>query len=129
LNVDGFPIIGWDDPMKTASAISVLFFAWMLQAAETTKIPNFRADVCRTPWTWVNSGKVTFQPGGRATVDNDAATKYTWKVKSSEQRLVEVEWTYAGNKRNAVFTFAEDMKSAKAVIDEKKQWESKPAPK
>ncbi len=77
----------------------------------------------------MNSGKVTFQPGGKATVDSDSATKYTWKVKSSEQRIVEVEWTYAGNKRNAVFTFAEDMKSAKAVIDETKRWESKPVPK
>jgi hypothetical protein len=103
--------------------------AWLIQAADTTKIPNFRADVCRTPWTWVNSSTVTFQPGGKAIVGADAATGYRWKVKSAEQRIVEVEWTYAGNKRTAVFTFAEDMKSAKAVIDEKKQWESKPVPK
>jgi hypothetical protein len=116
-------------PMKTASILSVLLFAWMIQAADTTKIPNFRADICRTPWTWVNSAKVTFHPGGKASVDADAATKYTWSVKSSENRIVEVEWIYAGNKRNAILTFAEDMKSAKAVIDGKKEWESKPIPK
>jgi hypothetical protein len=115
--------------MKAASVILALQVAWTVHAADTIKIPNFRGDVCRTPWTWVNSGNVTFHPGGKATVDSDPATKYAWKVKSSDQRIVEVEWTYTGNKRTAVFTFAEDMKSARAVIDEQKQWVSKPVSK
>lgn len=110
--------------MKSASILAVVLFAWVIQAADTKKIPNFRADICRTPWTWVNSSKISFEPGGRASIDADPATKYAWKVKSAEQRIVEVEWTYSGAKRNAVFTFAEDMKSAKAVMDGKREWKS-----
>lgn len=115
--------------MKALPFFLLLLAAWAVQAADTTKIPNFRADVCRTPWTWVNASKITFEPGGSATIDADKGTRYRWKVKSSETRIVEVEWTFGGNKRNAVFTFAEDMKSAKAIMDGKREWESKPVGK
>jgi hypothetical protein len=115
--------------MKAATILSVLLFAWIIQAADTKPIPNFRADLCRTPWTWVNSTNVVFLQSGKATIGADTATGYAWKIKSQEKRIVEVTWTYAGAKRNAVFTFAEDMKSAKAMMDGKREWESKPVAK
>ncbi len=115
--------------MKTASILFLFLATWATQAADTIKIPNFRAAICRTPWTWVNSSNVTFNQSGKATVSADSATGYKWKIKSSENRIVEITWTYAGAERNVVFTFAEDLKSAKAIMDGKREWQSTPVTK
>jgi hypothetical protein len=85
-----------------------------------------------TTWSWnIPKFTVTFLPEGKANVDKNAI--FTWAVAKSSKPVVEVRWFYDGENRSAKFTFAQDLKSAKAVLNhgevEVSEWESKPVEK
>ena len=85
---------------------------------------SLKKRLTNSTWTWIHPGsEVAFLSDGKAKIEN--STIYSWEVTSSAKRTVEVKWP----SRSATFTFSEDLKSAKALMDGERQWDSKPVVK
>lgn len=83
---------------------------------------ELKAQLLNTKWSWIHPGsEITFREGGQAWVNTDKEVK-NWFVADAAGRVV--AGTFAGS-RTFMFTFSPDLKTARAVLDGDRVWESR----
>jgi len=93
-----------------------------LVAFQPDATAQFKTQLLNTQWTWIHPGaKITFQANGQAWVNTDKEVK-TWFVADAANRIV--AGTFLGY-RTFLFTFSADLKTATAVLDGDREWDSK----
>jgi hypothetical protein len=114
--------LGAADPSQRSEAapehLAATFVA--LQTADTAA--GFKEQLLNTQWSWIHAGQqITFRENGQAWVNGDREVK-NWFVADAAGRVV--AGTFAGS-RTFMFTFSPDLKTARAVLDGDRPWDSK----
>lgn len=98
------------------------FAATLVALQQTSSVADFKAQLLHTQWSWIHPGaQITFRENGQAWVNTDKEVK-NWFVADAANRVV--AGTFAGS-RTIMFTFSPDFKTARAVLDGERPWESK----
>lgn len=98
------------------------FAVTLVALQQTSAAADFKARLLSTQWSWIHAGQqITFRENGQAWVNGDREVK-NWFVADAETRLV--AGTFAGS-RTFLFTFSADFKTARAVLDGERPWDSK----
>lgn len=98
------------------------FVATLVALQQTSAVADLKDQLLNTRWSWIHPGAyITFRENGQAWVNTDKEVK-NWFVADAANRVV--AGTFAGS-RTILFTFSPDFKTARAVLDGERPWDSK----